>query len=108
MKRTVPSKPPSSASMRAAPSNIDVCPSWPHACMVPLRVDAHGAPVASVMRSASMSARSAMARFDVPRVRVPTTPVPPIPVATSIPNDLSVSATNAAVRVSSKPNSGFA
>src|SRR5919112_1730965 len=56
-----------------------------------------------------MSARSAIARLPAPRLSVPTTPVPPTPSATSSrPNSRSLAATNALVRFSSNPNSGWA
>ena len=41
----------------AVPSSIAVCMSWPQACMTPGFVLAHATPVASVMGSASKSAR---------------------------------------------------
>ena len=54
-------QPSSSAScalrMRAAPSSMAVCASWPHACMKPFW-EAKGSPVSSRRGSASMSARS--------------------------------------------------
>ena len=77
--------------------------------MVPALTEACGAPVASWIASASMSARSPMARWpgSLPRM-VPTTPVPPTPSVTSTPHSRSFAATSAAVRTSSRPISGCA
>ena len=81
----VPSKLRVSARYWAAPSSIAVCPSCPQACILPGTVEAKGSPVASVIGSASMSARSPITRpvlSDFPRM-TPTTPVRPMPVTTS-------------------------
>ena len=43
--------------IRAEPSSIAVCTSWPQACMTPAFCDAKCSPVSSLMGSASMSAR---------------------------------------------------
>ena len=54
---TLPLKLRVSARYLAAPNNIEVCPSWPQACIFPGMVDAWGRPVASWIGSASISAR---------------------------------------------------
>jgi hypothetical protein len=81
-----------------------VWPSWPQACIFPAVADDHGLPLSSLIGSASMSARSPIARpapAADPRI-TPTTPVRPIPSTTSSqPKDRSLSATSAAVRVTS-------
>ena len=46
-------------------------------------VVAYGRPVASLIGSASISARSPIVRSPAPAVSVATTPAPPMPVATS-------------------------
>jgi len=107
----LPSKLRVSARYLAAPSSIEVWPSWPQACILPGMVEACGRPVASWIGSASMSARKPMVRPDEDDrpVITPTTPVPPKPVTTSSqPNSFSFSATSAAVRCSSKRSSGWA
>jgi hypothetical protein len=57
---TLPAKFRVSARYFAAPSSIVVCPSWPQACILPGVVEACAAPVASMIGSASISARSPM------------------------------------------------
>ena len=90
-------------------SSMAVWPSWPQACISPRLRERCGRSPCSSIRRASMSARSAIARPAEPRRSVPTTPTWPTPSATSSkPKLRSLSATNAAVRANSNPNSGWA
>ena len=59
----------------AAPSNIVVCPSCPHACIHPWCVDFQSKVFSSTIGRASMSARSPMAVLLFP-LRCASTPVP--------------------------------
>ena len=111
MKWTVPSKPSRSAfplRKRAAPNNIAVWPSWPHACICPGCVEQWAKSFISSTGSASMSARRPMLRGLVPRFSTPTTPVPASPRCTSRPQAASSRATRSAVRFSLKASSGWA
>ena len=93
----------------AAPRSMAVWPSWPQACIFPGLVEACAKVFFSCKGSASMSARRPII-FPVPSspsIR-PTTPVLPKPLNTGIPQLESASATNSAVRFSSKRNSGWA
>ncbi len=101
---TRPGKSRVSASRWAAASSMVVWPSWPQACILPGTVEAHSAPVSSMIGRASMSARRPMARpdlLDCPRI-TPTTPVRPIPSTTSsTPASRRAAATLAAVACTS-------
>src|SRR3954469_23160602 len=92
-----------------AASSIAVCPSWPHACILPGFFERYGRFVCSSIGSASISARRPITLrgpSPVPWI-TPTTPVLPMPVTTSSqPKALSFSATLAAVRCTSNRISG--
>lgn len=88
--------------------------SWPQACItgtvlpsesVAVALLAYGAPVASAIGNASMSARS-ITVGPAPFFSNPTTPVLPTPVVTSNPAARRRSAATPAVRVSCIDNSG--
>ena len=83
MRLSVPLNCPCLAKWCAAASSMAVWPSWPHACISPAWQLAWSRPVASVMGSASMSARRPRRRWPVPRRSWPTTPVPPRPRVTA-------------------------
>lgn len=63
---------PRRLASRAAARSIATWPSWPQACMTPGAAEACGAPVCSMIGSASISARSAIDLDEEPRTRVPT------------------------------------
>mmetsp|Transcript_30403 Transcript_30403/g.61893 ORF Transcript_30403/g.61893 Transcript_30403/m.61893 type:complete len:207 (+) Transcript_30403:995-1615(+) len=108
----------SPASRRAAPRSIDVCASWPHACILPCTWLWKGTAVSSSKGRASMSARSRM-QGPCPSPISATTPNPPgpgkcscrvltpHPVLWRIPNDVRVSHTKALVSFSLYMSSGF-
>jgi hypothetical protein len=107
MKRTVPSTSRRCVRIRAAPSSIAMCPSWPQPCMQPGFCDAWARPsAASVIASASMSARRPTTPGPSPTRRLATRPVPPRPRCTSRPISASACARKSAVRCSRKPVSG--
>src|SRR5437879_8471625 len=94
------------ASSRAAPTNIAVWASWPHACIAPATSDANGRPVSSAIGSASMSARSRMVGPGRAPASRATTDVVRWPVRTSSGRPSRASSTVAWVRGSARPSSG--
>ena len=107
IKYTVPSKSFFEDNNFAAPSNMAVWPSWPHACIRPSNFDLWEKSFSSVIGKASISALNPIALFPPPLklalvpFKTPTTPVLAIPLWTSKPKDSSFSATKLDVHSSS-------
>ena len=94
------------ASAVAAPSTIAVCASCPQAWATPGSVEEYGAPVRSVIGSASISARSAIrGAYSGPKSQI--SPVPPGSAFGFRPASTNRSATYWVVANSCRPNSGW-
>ena len=96
------------ASSCAAPSNMAVRPSCPHACMTPGRVEAYGRSFSSRIGSASMSARRTTTFPGRDPCSRATTAVPAGRSISRPPNERSVCSTNADVSCSANESSGLA
>ena len=106
-KYTVPEKLLFCDKYFAAPNNMVVWPSCPHACMIPEFLDTCVWLLVSIIGSASISALSIIFLLLIPLLRTPTNPVFPTPACTSKSRVFNLSNIFLDVLTSLKPNSGY-